>query len=91
MIKSKYKVIGVMSGTSLDGLDLALIEFELNNFWSFRIVRAETIEYSEKWREILKTLISLSVEKVQEIDQRYTSYLAKEISGFKSASLYFSG
>ena len=50
MIKSKYKVIGVMSGTSLDGLDLAFIEFELNNYWSFKIVKAETIGYSENWR-----------------------------------------
>jgi anhydro-N-acetylmuramic acid kinase len=82
MIKSNYRVIGVMSGTSLDGLDLAFIEFELNNYWSFRIVKAETIEYSEEWREILKTLISLSIENVQEIDEKYTLYLAKEIRGF---------
>ncbi len=55
MIKSKYNVIGVMSGTSLDGLDLAHIEFDFNNSWSFKIINAETIEYSKKWYQILKT------------------------------------
>lgn len=82
MIKSKYRVVGVMSGTSLDGLDLAFIEFELNDYWSFRIVNAETVEYSGKWRDILKKLISLSIEDVLIIDEKYTSYLAKEINAF---------
>ena len=82
MIKSKYKVIGVMSGTSLDGLDLAFIEFELNNYWSFKIVKAETIGYSENWREILKKLVSLSIDEVVVIDEKYTDYLAREITSF---------
>jgi anhydro-N-acetylmuramic acid kinase len=34
MFKEKYKVIGVMSGTSLDGVDLAHIDFTIqNNKW----------------------------------------------------------
>ena len=31
--KSKYNVIGVMSGTSLDGIDLCLSSFEYGTSW----------------------------------------------------------
>ena len=39
-----------MSGTSLDGLDLAFCEFQITDgHWSYSIIRAETIPYSEEW------------------------------------------
>ena len=82
MIKSKYKVIGVMSGTSLDGLDLAYIEFDFDKSWSFNIIKTETISYSEEWRKILKNLVSNSSDELYKIDQNYTSYLASTIKDF---------
>jgi NADH-quinone oxidoreductase subunit D len=43
MNKENYTVIGVMSGTSLDGIDLAHIKFNhLNNKWTFEILECET-------------------------------------------------
>ncbi len=52
-VKEKsYNVIGVMSGTSLDGVDLAHIHFEIENQkWSFQIIECETIGYSDDWLE----------------------------------------
>lgn len=82
MIKSKYKVIGVMSGTSLDGLDLAYIEFDYENSLSFKIVMAETIAYSEAWKNKLEKLVLNSLEELQEIDRKYTAYLASAINDF---------
>lgn len=41
-----YHVIGCMSGSSLDGLDLALCRFELNDEWQYECVATETIPYS---------------------------------------------
>ena len=50
MIKENYHVIGVMSGTSLDGVDLAEIKFQIkNNKWSFTILKSETIAYTPEW------------------------------------------
>jgi len=82
MIKSTYKVIGLMSGTSLDGLDLAYIEFNFSNKWSFKIIRAETISYTQPWKKILKNLVLKSMKDLKEIDYKYTSYLAKVLQDF---------
>lgn len=40
-----YSLIGLMSGTSGDGLDLAYCQFEWLEGWKFEIVEAETIPF----------------------------------------------
>jgi len=46
-----------MSGTSLDGLDVACCEFEFfQGIWHYKIVAAHTYPYSEQWRQKLETL-----------------------------------
>ena len=45
-----YHVIGVMSGTSLDGLDIAFCRFDLKDGqWYFEIKKATTVEYNAYW------------------------------------------
>ena len=82
MIKNEYKVIGVMSGTSLDGIDLAYITFTFDSIWSFKIEIAQTIAYNEEWLSILKDLVSFSYEELRDIDDGYTLYLSKVIQDF---------
>lgn len=82
MIKSEYKVIGVMSGTSLDGIDLALVTFNYNKNWSFKIDKAETISYPESWMSLLKELVDHTKEELQSLDTDYTIYLAGVINNF---------
>ena len=74
MIKDEYNVIGVMSGTSLDGIDIALINFKLNNSWSFKIIEAETIGYDEQWLRKLIDLVTYSDEVLSKLDIEYTLY-----------------
>lgn len=54
-----YNVIGLMSGTSLDGLDIACCGFTLDeNRWSFTIGCAETIPYNGHWKKVLASIES---------------------------------
>ena len=83
MFKPKYSVIGVMSGTSLDGVDLSYINFTLeNNKWAFEIIRSETVSYSIEWVNKLKSAVSYDVASLQKINQEYTLLLGAIISDF---------
>ena len=82
MIKHEYNIIGVMSGTSLDGIDLVYAKFCLDETWSFEIVHAQTVEYHSYWYDTLKELVNKSIEELKEIDTNYTEYLANVIKNF---------
>ena len=54
MSKSAYRIIGLMSGTSLDGLDIACCYFEeKNGSWNYKIKYASTEKYPEEWNKKL--------------------------------------
>lgn len=83
MKKDYYNVIGVMSGTSLDGIDLAHIEFRLNNQkWSFEILESETIGYSQSWISHLKLAVDYPETELEKLNAAYTKLLATTISTF---------
>ena len=82
MIKSNYKVVAVMSGTSLDGIDIIYVTYVYDYSWKFKIHFSKTVKYSEDWRFILSKLVNKPLNKLQEIDKRYSKYLATEISTF---------
>ncbi|MDO6760914.1 anhydro-N-acetylmuramic acid kinase [Tamlana sp. 2_MG-2023] len=82
MLEDKYHVIGVMSGTSLDGIDLVEINFQFKGEWQFEILKAETVSYPSFWKTQLSALVSYSEEKLKRIDADYTVYLAEVIKTF---------
>lgn len=72
-----------MSGTSLDGLDLAYLHFYRENFkWRFKIIRAETFSYDEKWRTILNNAFNFSQQNLEILNENYTVFLANQIQIF---------
>ncbi len=78
-----YNVIGVMSGTSLDGVDLAHIKFRLNNQkWTFEILESETIGYSQSWINHLKLAVDYSETELDKLNSAYTKLLGTIISTF---------
>ncbi len=78
-----YKVIGVMSGSSLDGLDLAFVQFEENSGkWSYEILASECFPYSDAMIEKLKTAIHLSAREYMLLHSEYGHYIGKEVNRF---------
>lgn len=82
MIKNKYSIIGVMSGTSLDGVDVVYTQFELDNVWHFKMIHSETVSYNSSWEKILSNLVSYNLSELQQIDKDYTNYLSGIIKDF---------
>ncbi len=81
--KTSFKAIGVMSGTSLDGLDIAAVNFHFKKGkWSFKLVTAETISYSEEWKNQLKTAPTYSEEKLTKLNSDYGCLIGEEVVRF---------
>ncbi len=71
-----YKVIGLMSGTSLDGLDIAYCIFKLKGGkWAYEIESAVTIKYSPAWTKNLSQAHLLPAENLLELDVAYGKYI----------------
>lgn len=78
-----YRAIGMMSGTSLDGVDLAFCHLSGNgNTWEFEILEATTIPYQKEWKDRLAEAISYDGKRLALLDLEYGKYLGLLASGF---------
>ncbi len=78
-----YKGIGLMSGSSLDGLDIAFAEFqETAGKWNFEVKQAACIPYENDWIEKLKNAIDLSASEYLLLHTAYGKYLGEIVNEF---------
>lgn len=83
MKAENYNVIGVMSGTSLDGIDLAHISLTFSNEkWHYSIKEADTIPYPELWIQTLKAAVDYNDAQLQQLNLEYTHLLSMVIDEF---------
>jgi len=72
-----------MSGTSLDGLDIAYCEFQENNdSWHFTIPFATTYPYSPTWREKLSSVENQSALLLTQLHTDFGILVAEKINNF---------
>jgi anhydro-N-acetylmuramic acid kinase len=72
-----------MSGTSLDGLDMAFCRFTVdNNKWTFEIIDGETKPYTSEWKERLLGLETASGSVFQQTHADYGLYIGRAVSDF---------
>lgn len=78
-----YRVMGIMSGSSLDGLDIAFIELEeLSGRWSFHILQAECAPYSDEWSNKLRNAVHLSARDYLLLHTEYGHYIGMQVKEF---------
>lgn len=66
------RVLGVMSGTSLDGIDYALVDFaEVNGHIHYNVIASQTYSYSKEWIKRLKEAENCSGERLLELHAAY--------------------
>lgn len=83
MIKNSYTVIGMMSGTSLDGIDLCHVRLDCEyNKWKAELLHCETIPYSVVWEERLRKAVFGSEQLVDELNLEYTALLVAVFNDF---------
>jgi anhydro-N-acetylmuramic acid kinase len=78
-----YRAIGLMSGSSLDGLDIAFAEFHENGGkWTYEIKAAECSEYEPEWIDKLKQAIHLQALDYQLLHTAYGHYTGHLVNKF---------
>lgn len=79
-----FHALGLMSGTSLDGLDVCYASFQkdVSGKWNFKILNADTFPYSETWEHQLRNAIHLSAEAIFELNAEYGFYLGEKVKEF---------
>jgi anhydro-N-acetylmuramic acid kinase len=76
-------ILGIMSGTSLDGLDLALCRFEgEERDWNWEIRTAETIPYNDYWIQQLRSAHGMSGMDLHYLHQEFGQFMAIESGSF---------
>ncbi|MEX2512017.1 MAG: anhydro-N-acetylmuramic acid kinase [Cyclobacteriaceae bacterium] len=82
-INSNYALIGLMSGTSGDGLDIAYCHFIPNaQGWQFEINKATTIPFPPSLREPLKTSHLLPSEELAVLDHQFGRWMGEEVKKY---------
>ena len=78
-----YSVIGLMSGSSMDGLDIVFIHLQANaGKWSYEIKQKACYPYDKDWIDKLKSARQMSAPDYLALHAAYGHYLGKEVNRF---------
>jgi len=83
MTKNTYKVIGLMSGSSLDGLDIAYCNFDvIGGEVSWQLIVAETVKFEDMWVARLANLPAQNAKTLAKTHTYFGRYMAELVNNF---------
>jgi anhydro-N-acetylmuramic acid kinase len=92
LMNEHYDLLGLMSGTSLDGLDVAYCRFSrVDGQWQYSIVGAETYEYPQEWIDNLTAAEIADGRKLVELHSAYGRYCGSLVNRFISETGLYPG
>lgn len=78
-----YRAIGIMSGSSMDGLDLAFVQFEENKgTWQFEIIADTCIPYSAEWKDNFQQASFMKAKDFFQLHVHYGKFIADQVNSF---------
>lgn len=78
-------VLGINTGTSVDGVDLSLVKWDINNLRNFEIVREVSYEFDPGVKKEIQTLISKQkcyLEEVSDLSFKFTKFISFLVQEF---------
>ncbi|HKK66663.1 MAG TPA: anhydro-N-acetylmuramic acid kinase, partial [Bacteroidales bacterium] len=79
-----FHALGLMSGTSLDGLDVAYCRFSLqaDSIWNFQIIEAETVSYPDGMKQALQQAMSYNKPQLRKLSESYAQWMGEKLISF---------
>ncbi len=81
-MENSYNVIGVMSGSSLDGLDICHVNFVKNGDWEFNFIKGDTYPYSSYWKKKLIDAPNITTIEFLQLHKEYGTFIGERILDF---------
>lgn len=80
---NEFKILGLMSGTSLDGLDMAYCHFtKLEGKWNYKLIAQKSVPYTEEQTQKLKNSVQLPAADLLHLDILYGQWLGEQVATF---------
>ncbi len=82
--------IGLMSGSSLDGLDIATVKFRMGKpeHISFELMHQASVNYPEEWHKKLGEAFYTDQESLKKLDVEYGKFLGEATARFIDATQF---
>lgn len=78
-----YRALGLMSGSSLDGLDMALVEFEeIGGKWNYTILNSDCASYPDEMKERLKHSTELNAPDYLQLNVDFGRLIGNLVNDF---------
>ena len=79
---NSINIVGLMSGTSVDGLDICYVSFDNHDPSKYEIIDCETVNYDDNLKIKLKNIIKLDNNQIKQIDDEFGEFIGLNVLKF---------